>query len=118
MELIDVAVFDNDSEAELARGLLEANGIRAHFAGGMTSLPARAVPLGTVLQVSKRDWKKASALLSQATKGRTISHADLEWNEQKKLIFRIRKLIIFLLLAMFGLAVLAVIIRDVWFRTD
>ena len=105
MDLVAVTVFDNDAEAELARGLLEANGIHASFSGGVASAPpelaiGRGVPMGTVLQVAHKDLKRATEILSKANKHRGETFADREWREQKKTIYRIRRYIIYFLLAL------------------
>src|SRR5262245_52975053 len=98
MDLVTVTVFDNDAEAELARGLLEANGIHASFSGGVPTAP-RGVPIGTILQVAHKDLKRATEILSKANKPRGETFADREWREQKKTIYKVRRYIIYFLFA-------------------
>ena len=84
MELVSLEQFANDAEAELARGLLEANGISASIAGGVPCItPQGPVPSGAVLQVASTDLKRAAELLAKATKHRSESNADKIGDDKK-----------------------------------
>ena len=86
----------------MAKGLLEANGIRSSFAGGIFSTEfvpnPFGVPQGVVLQVAHKDLKQATKLLGQAHKHHGETETDREWREQKKPIYKIRKFLIYLIL--------------------
>ncbi|MDQ2869281.1 MAG: DUF2007 domain-containing protein [Acidobacteriota bacterium] len=69
-ELITVATFENTSEAAIARGALEAEGIAAFVPGETIGVfaPSRSVPPGswTELRVRPRDRERAMAALKRA----------------------------------------------------
>ncbi|MDO8497022.1 MAG: DUF2007 domain-containing protein [bacterium] len=66
-ELITIKTFNTRLEAEIAKGLLESNGIKsmivADDAGGMYPFPFQAGFKGAELKVNKKDHSKASDII-------------------------------------------------------
>jgi hypothetical protein len=79
---VTVATYGTSPAAEIARGLLEAEGIRAFVIGGLT---ADVFPGGgafgdqVALQVHERDAPRAVSLLAAAEAGATL---DRDWEVQ------------------------------------
>lgn len=67
MKLVVVQMYNSRLEAEIAKGLLAANGIRAHISaddeGGLMAYPFTLVK-GVRLTVAETDLKKAEAVLA------------------------------------------------------
>jgi hypothetical protein len=83
MELVTVGEFPTDFQAELARSLLEANGIRACIAGGMPVYSADAVGFqGGLVQVAKADEDRALRILRKATHQEKEVPAGPTWQDR------------------------------------
>lgn len=69
-KLVTVNSYSSRTEAEIAKGLLESNGIKSVIisddAGGMYPFPM-ASKFGVELKISEKDLVKAKELLDQAT---------------------------------------------------
>ena len=107
MDLVTVAEFPNATEAELARGYLEANGVRAYVSGGLPAIGAEHVPFGAILQVSQEHAEPAANLLSAVRRLRTDTHAQREYRKRAKPVARI--LVVFLA-AMLVLGVVGIVV--------
>src|SRR5882724_5782776 len=107
MDLVTVAEFPNTTEAELARGYLEANGVRAYVSGGLPAMGAQGVPFGAILQVSQEDAEPAASLLSAVRRVRTDTDAQREYRKRAKPVALI--LVVFLA-AMLVLGFVAIVV--------
>jgi len=60
VKLVTVGTFPSESEATLAKNLLERCGIEAYLGGSVPQVPGpRGLPVGSILQVREKDAERA-----------------------------------------------------------
>jgi hypothetical protein len=63
VKLITVGQFPSETEATLAKDLLQEQGIRAHLGGSVPQI-ASQLPVGCILQVREEDAKRTADVLN------------------------------------------------------
>ena len=108
-ELITIKTYYSDAEADFAKNILEANGIKTIVAGRTSMWAGGGASFSPELKVFKKDAEKALKILEEAKQPVEQKDRDIPMIKRKEFLSSFRAVMIFA-----GLLLLAILIFS-WF---